>query len=137
MKPGRRHPPCLPSRCRGMMLLTAIFIIVVLGLLAAFLTQSLVSQYASGSLTQLLRQSEYAAASGVEWGRERALGSGVCGTGQIQIAEFTVTVICSVVTVTEDATSYPIYDINAEARHGNYGDRDFARRSARGQYANR
>ena len=127
----------MPSRCRGMMLLTAIFVIVVLGLLAAFLTESLTGQYARSSLTQLLRQADYAAASGVEWGRDRALRGGVCGNAQIPIAEFTVTVSCSVATVTEGAATYQIYDIDAEARHGSYGDRDFARRNARGQYSNR
>ena len=119
------------------MLITAIFIIVVLGLLAAFLSESLIGQYARGNLAQLSRQSDYAAASGVEWGRDRALRGGVCGTGQIQVAGFTVTVNCSVETVTEAAATYQVYDIAAEARHGSYGDRDFARRSARGRYTNR
>lgn len=119
------------------MLLTAIFIIVVLGLLAAFLTESLVGQYARGNIAQLMRQSDYAAASGVEWGRDRALSGGVCGIAQIQIAGFTVAVSCTVETVTEATATYQVYDIAAEARHGSYGDRDFARQSARGQYTNR
>lgn len=133
----RKMAMSMPSRCRGMMLLTAIFIMIVLGLLAAFLTESLIGQHARGNLAQLARQADYAAASGVEWGRDRALRGGVCGIGQIQIAGFTVAVSCSAETVTEGAAVYQIYDIAAEARHGSYGDLDFARRSARGQYTNR
>jgi len=120
-----------------MMLLTVLFIIVALGLLGSLLAESLSGQYAAGTLQQLSRQADHAASSGVEWGRGRALSGGVCTTADIQIGEFTVSVSCSAANVTEGAASYWIYDIDAEARHGLYGNRDFVRRSAHGQYSNR
>lgn len=114
-------------RQSGAILLTVVFIMVVLGLIAAFLVRSLGAQHAQSSLDHLMLQAQFAATSGIEWGRGRALSAGLCGTGQIAVAEFTVTVSCEGVSVTDGAASYTVYDISAEARHGSYGDADFVR----------
>ncbi|HWM28259.1 MAG TPA: hypothetical protein VNQ14_07365, partial [Woeseiaceae bacterium] len=90
-----------PRRCDGIILLTVIFIMIVLGLLAAFLAESLNGQYAAHNLSQLDRQARYAAASGVEWGRERALQDGICGPAEISLAGFTIDVSCTALQVTE------------------------------------
>jgi MSHA biogenesis protein MshP len=118
-----------PWRQNGAILLTVVFIMVVLGLVAAFLTRSLGAQHAQASLDHLSMQARFAAASGIEWGRGRALSAGLCSSGQITVAEFTVSVSCDAAAVTEGAVSYNVYDISAEARHGSYGDVDFVRRS--------
>jgi hypothetical protein len=127
----------LPRRCDGVVLLTVIFIMVVLGLLAALLAENLSGQYATGNLSRLERQARYAAASGVEWGRERALQSGVCGVAEISFAEFTVTVSCATLPVTEGSATYDMFDIDAVAVHGTYGNPDFMRRNMRGRYNSR
>lgn len=126
-----------PGRDGGMILITVIFIMVVLGLLAGFLMQSLSSQHSVATLTQLSRQAGYAAASGIEWGRTRALQSGVCSTAQISIAEFSVTVRCSSLTVTEAAALYQVFDLEVDAQRGSYGSADFVRRSQRARVSNR
>jgi type II secretory pathway pseudopilin PulG len=136
MMPRRRSPP-VPARCRGVILVTVVFVMIVLGLLAALLVESLDGQHAAGALAQQSRQAGFAAQSGIEWGRERALQAGICGTSQFSIADFTVTVTCTTVQVTEGAAIYDLYDIAVEARHGQYGNPDFVRRSLRGRFSNR
>jgi MSHA biogenesis protein MshP len=126
-----------PRRCDGVILLTVIFVMVVLGLLAAFLAESVSGQYAAGSLSRLNSQAHYAAASGVEWGRERAVQAGICGPAQISLADFTVNVNCTALAVSEGAATYSMFDIDAVAVHGSYGNADFIRRDMRGRYSNR
>lgn len=120
-----------------MILLTVIFIMIVLGLLATFLAQSLAGQHAEVSLSQLAEQARFAATSGMEWGRNRALAAGLCGTNQVTIGAFTVTVTCDNLAVTEGVASYTVFDIRAEARHGSFGDPDFVRRSLQSRVTNR
>lgn len=112
-------------------------VMVVLGMLAALLAESVGGRHAATSLAQLTRQAEQAASAGLEVGRARALQSGVCGAAQMQIAGMTVDVACATQTVDEDGTLYPIYEIAAVATHGTYGNFDHVRRGARGRYAQR
>lgn len=137
MSARRRKLQRAPAHSRGVVLITVLFVMVVLGLLAAMLARSLGAQHARVGLEQLSRQAEYAAASGLEWGRDRALQAGLCATAQIALAGFTVTVTCTSEAVTEGAASYDVYDIAAEARRGSYGDVDFVRRSLRDRVTNR
>lgn len=120
-----------------MILLTVVFIMIVLGLLAALLARSLSNQHAQAAVVQLSEQARFAAASGIEWARDRALQAGVCGTSQIAIADFTVTVTCTSAAVTEGAASYTVFDLQAEARRGAYGEADFVRRIGQSRVSNR
>jgi hypothetical protein len=126
-----------PRRCDGIILLTVIFIMIVLGLLAALLAESMNGQYAARNLSRLDRQARYAAASGVEWGRERALQVGICGPAQISLAGFTIDVSCTALEVAEGAAVYSMFDIESVATHGTYGNADFIRRDSHGRYSNR
>ena len=137
MIPPRFAAQRSPRRSGGVVLLTVVFIMIVLGLVAALLAESLMGQYATGNLARLERQARFAAASGIEWGRDRALHAATCGTSQISIADFTVTVTCTTLQVTEGSAVYDMFDIGAEAVHGTYGNPDFIRRSAQGRYSNR
>ena len=137
MIPPRFAAQRSPRRSGGVVLLTVVFIMIVLGLVAALLAESLMGQYATGNLARLERQAKFAAASGIEWGRDRALQAATCGTSQISIADFTVTVSCTTLQVTEGSAVYDMFDIGAEAVHGTYGNPDFIRRSAQGRYSNR
>jgi type II secretory pathway pseudopilin PulG len=133
----RGRSPHVPARCRGVILVTVIFVMIILGLLAALLAENLGGQYAAGTLAQQSRQAGYAAASGIEWGRERALQAGVCGTSQFSLADFMVTITCTTVQVTEGVATYDLYDIMSEAQHGLYGNPDFIRRSRQSRFSNR
>jgi MSHA biogenesis protein MshP len=120
-----------------MVLLTVVFIMVVLGLLAALLARSLGDQHARAGLDQLSQQARFAAATGIEWGRDRALQAGVCGTSQVAIADFSVTVTCNSAAITEGAASYTVFDLQADARRGNYGEPGFVRRSLQSRVTSR
>ncbi len=133
--PGRTR--ALPAQSRGAVLITVVFVMLVLGLLAAALARSLEGQYAGESLTHLARQAQYAALSGIEWGRGRAVQNGICANGQIAVGEFTIVVACTSETVTEGMSSYEVFDIDAEARRGVYGEIGFARRWQHARASNR
>ncbi len=137
MIPARHRSQCRRARCRGVILITAIFVMILLGLLASLLVENLGGQYTIAGFAQLKVQAGYAAASGIEWGRERAVQGGSCGSSQISIADFTVDVSCTTLQVTEGAAIYDLYDITANAQHGVYGNPDFIRRSLRGRFSNR
>ena len=129
--------PSAASACRGAALLTVIMVMLVLGLLAAYLAESISGRYATTALAQLVRQAESAAASGLEWGRDRALQGGICAPAALQFSGMTIDVDCATAQVDEDGTVYAIYSITADARHGTYGNPDYVRRQARARYAAR
>jgi len=137
MIPVRIAAHAMPRRCDGVVLLTVIFIMVVLGLLAALLAENLGGQYATGNSSRLEQQARYAAASGVEWGRDRALQAGMCGPAEISLADFTVTINCTTLPITEGTAAYSMFDIDAVAVHGSYGNPDFIRRTMQGRFSSR
>ena len=124
-------------KCEGVALITVLMVMVVLGLMAAYMAESLGSSYSGASLAQLTAQTETAASSGLEWGRNRALGSGLCGSNQFQVGSVTVDVTCAAQSVQEDTSVYAIYTISADARHGSYGNWDHVRRARSGVYSSR
>lgn len=122
---------------RGVALLSVIMIMLVLSVLAAYLAESLSGRSAQTTLAALTRQAEQAAAGGLEWGKRRALATGVCAPAEIRIGTMTVDVGCAAESIDEDGTLYPVYEITAEAHRGSYGDTDHVRRSVRARYAAR
>ena len=124
-------------REQGMVLLTVVFVMIVLGLLAALLARSLSNQHAQAGIAQLSQQAYFAAVSGLEWAKARALQAGVCGASQITVADFTVTVTCDSAAITEGAAAYSVFDLQAEARRGVYGNPDFVRRTLQSRVTNR
>jgi hypothetical protein len=131
-----RSPASL-RRSSGVALISVIMVMLVLSLMATYLVESLSGQYAATGLSQLTAQTEAAAASGVEWGRDRALRFGLCGTSQFQVGNVTVDVSCATQLIQEDADSYDVYDISVDARYGAYGNWDHVRRSRSARYASR
>lgn len=123
------------SRQRGMSMVIAIFLIVVVASLAAFAVTAGTSQRESANL-QLASDRAYAAArSGSEWGAYRALVQGVCpGPGvaitvpltQAALRSFSVTVTC--VATPHEGNLYNVYDITSFAQYGNFGAVNYASR---------
>jgi MSHA biogenesis protein MshP len=112
-------------------------VMLVLGLIAAYFAEALSGRFAAAAQDRMMRQADHAAASGLEWARNRALVSASCTTTQLQIAGMTVDVTCTTLQVNENGTLYAIFDIIADARYGSYGDADFVRRSQRARLAAR
>lgn len=126
-----------PQRQQGVALLGVIMIMLVLGLVAAYLAEAISGRYAAAALDRLSRQADHAAATGLEWARDRALVAGSCVNTQIAYAGMTVDISCAALQVNENGTLYWIFDIAADARHGSYGDPDFVRRNRRARLATR
>jgi type II secretory pathway pseudopilin PulG len=120
----------------GFALLTVIFVMLVLGMVAAWLAEAISGRQAAVAGDVLQRQGDHAALAGVEWARAEALG-GSCAAAQVAYAGFTVDVACATQQVDENGTLYDVFAVTADARHGAYGNPDFVRRIRRARFSNR
>jgi MSHA biogenesis protein MshP len=122
-------------RVRAFALVPAIFLIVVLSVLAAWAVRLNVQQQQTVSLAVLGARALAAANAGVEWGAWRAL-NGTCASGSLSLAEstlagFTVAVTCTAHSVVEGAGTVSAYTIESIATAGTYGRPDYVRRRVR------
>jgi MSHA biogenesis protein MshP len=116
------------KRCqRGMSLVAAIFLIVIIALLSAFAVS--VGTATTDSANQQLYgdRARAAAEAGLEWAAYRAMVQGACLANypplvlnQGALRGFRVTLSC------QRATSVNVYDITAFAQRGNFGAVDYA-----------
>ena len=124
---------------RGMSLVVAIFLVVVIASLSAF---AVTTGTATRQSTNLQLQSDRALAAaraGAEWGAYRALVQNACA-GATNVAMnagairgFQVTVTCLANTL---HGTYRVADIQSEARSGVFGSPDYAYRSITVRYSN-
>ena len=130
-------------RQRGMSIVVALFVIVVVASLAAFAVTvgGAQSQTQSGSLQT--SRAMAAARTGLHWGLYRARTSGWCNTpGQVQtialtegaLRGFNVRVTCDGYPHLAGLATYYNFDIGATASYGAYGSVDFASRSVSARY---
>jgi len=129
----------LSRRQRGLSLITAIFIVVVLALIALFAVRSLGSQQAQNNQALIGLRAEYAARAGLQWGAARALPpTGSCvGTSNLVIEGIAVTVSCTATTVTEAGVPYEVFTIDALAVAGVLGEPEYAQRSLSARFSNK
>lgn len=121
-------------RRNGFALISAIFLMVVLGLLAFFLMSLSGTQQFTGLWAIQGARAQYAAQSGLQWGAWQALhGSGACaGTLSINAGAptpFTVAVSCSSSDHVELGVTTRIWEIRANARSGNFGEPGYVQRT--------
>lgn len=111
----------VPGRCQGgFALATAIFIVVVLAALAAFLLSLSTLQQGQSALDVQGARAYQAAKSGVEWAVYRAIRDSNCAASTPLalpggLSEFTVTVQCSDSPYSEAGSGGNIYLITATA----------------------
>ena len=67
-----------PNSQRGFALVTAIFLLVVLGALALFMLSLSGTQHFTSTWAVLSARAHYAALSGIEWGAWQAVNGGAC-----------------------------------------------------------
>lgn len=113
---------------RGMSLVTALFILVVLSAIGGYMV--LVSGVQSQTTVMALQgvRAYHAARSGLEWGIFQDLANGSCTTGTFDIDAFSVAVGCSQATFTEGGQTYNVYRVTSLAQLGNYGDQGYVSR---------
>ncbi len=128
------------ARQRGMSLVMALFVIVVLGMFSVFAVRIGASGDQDIGATLLQERVLAAARSGIEYGAYRALVAGNCGVSgalvnfpsvtltQGALNGFTVAVSCRGWQHTHKAGFYWTYDIDATAQKGTYGAVDYVRR---------
>ena len=123
------------KRQEGVAVLSVIMIMIVLGLAGAYLAESVSGRYAATALDRYSRQADQAAASGLDWARNRALVGASCANTSLSYAGMTVDITCASLQVNENGTLYFIFDVASDARYGSYGSADFVRRTRRSRLA--
>jgi MSHA biogenesis protein MshP len=119
---------------RGFALVPALFLIVVLAVLAAVAVRVSMAQQSTVTLALSQARALAAAEAGIDWGAYTAL-NGTCQGATLSLTEaalagFTVVVTCTATGFTEGSPSvtYQSYAINATASSGTYGTPDFVQR---------
>jgi len=120
---------------RGFSLMSAIFLVVVVAMIAGFAV-SIGNAQRSGSVLGLLAtRAGFAAQSGLEWAIAQVTASHACVPAGTQVRPagpgldgFVVAVDCEAVAVTEGAASYTVFALEVAASIGNEGSEDFVQR---------
>jgi len=126
-----------PARraARGFSLLVTLFVILVLAALATFAVRIGATQAQSVDFGLLNARARAAAASGIEYGTNRALHAASCAPSTtlnltaVGLKGFSVTVTCTASTHMVSGTNYQAYLLTAAAQRGTYGSPDFVQAS--------
>lgn len=106
-------------RGAGFVLPAAIFLLVILGLLAIYLTRVTASNLAMSNLELEGERAYWAAQSGLEAAIYRAVVLGQCNAQNIalpgELARFTASVSCTAHTVREGNRSFSLFEVSSEA----------------------
>lgn len=126
---SRRHPQA------GFSLVSAVFLLVIVAMIAAYAVSLGTAQQGDTSLSLLGRRADFAAQSGLDWAIAQVINTAACpasGTSFVPdgpgLDGFTISVGCSSTAVTEGAISYPVYSLTVSATLGTASTEDFARR---------
>ncbi len=125
----------LLSRSRGFGLVAALFLIIVVVLVIIAMAHLSATQHGSNTLAIQQARAYQAARAGLEWGISRALDTASCAAGTpsltgSSLAEFTVTVTCTLSSYTDnEGQTVQIFHLTAAAQNGTPGGRaDYAYR---------
>ncbi len=125
----------MPAKQSGFGIVTAIFILVVLGLLGGYMVRVSGVEHATTTYTLQSTRAYQAARAGLGWAISKISAGGSCADVNAQTAltlpdltGFTVTLTCTLTTTIEGSTSPAIYQINALSQLGTYGSADYVSR---------
>lgn len=118
---------------RGVSLVAAIFLLVVLAGLGVFAVRLGVLQSQTTSSGLQAAQAFHAARGGIAWAAHQALNGGVCGPTVLNLSEagtsgFDVTIQCAQSSHVEAGTTLNVFVIDALAESGTYGGPDYVSR---------
>ena len=124
-----REPPTPMNRQAGLSIISAIFMLVLLAALAAFmLTFSMSSNVTQAQDIQGSR-AYWAARSGLEWGAYRVLQDNACASTTLTLSGLTVAVTCTLSgPYPEGGSNVNIYRITATANQGTLGSVGYVER---------
>jgi MSHA biogenesis protein MshP len=135
-----KAPPVRARLWHGFALIPALFLIVVVGVLAAVAVRVTTAQQETVSLALQQARALSAARAGIDWAAYKAI-NGSCAGGTLNLsaaslAGFTVVVTCASTAYTDGAGSFQAFTIASTATYGNYGTADFVRRVVRATFTN-
>lgn len=142
---ARRSRGPTPSRpgARGFTIVAAIFLLIVLAALGAFVLTVSSAQHMSSAQDLQGTRAYQAARSGIEWGAFQALRNSSCPASTPispggTLSGFTVTVVCSSAgwSYTEAGNSVTLYQITATASQGTLGSATYVERQLQATVAN-
>lgn len=117
---------------RGISLITAIFVLVVLGGLAGYMVSISGTQHFTTMQATQSARAYYAARSALEWG----IASECTGSPPATILDHNITFDCTASTHTEDTNDFSIFHIVVTAQSGTLGNPGFAAREIRAYITN-
>ena len=130
--------PIVKRTQSGFALVTAIFIIVVLAALGAYMVTIGTAQRQTSTLSLLGAQAHFAAESGLQWATRKVLTTGACFSSPTSFtlsgggaAGYSVDARCTATPVTEGPDSYSVFTLRVTASRGSLDSSDFVRRSIR------
>lgn len=115
------------------MLITVILVMLVIGMLGAWIMGSLARSQASSGVDIVQARVALAARSGIEWGRARAHAGHCAASSSIVLDGISVTVSCALWDTEEDGAPVRVALLGAEAVNGSWERTDYVRRTAAGR----
>jgi MSHA biogenesis protein MshP len=109
-------------------LVSAVFLLVVVSLVAAYALSIGSTQRADTTLALVGKRADLAARAGLEWGIGRVLQDSACPAS----TSFSPTGL-GLSQFSEGAITYPVYTLSVTATLGSEGSEDFARRTVSAQ----
>jgi MSHA biogenesis protein MshP len=136
----RRAAPTARATAAGFALVPALFLIVVVGALAAVALRLALGQEQTVSMALQQARALAAARAGIDWGAYTALNGTCAGTTlsltEASLAGFTVVVTCTATPYTDGSTTYQSYSIAAAASLGSYGTAEYVQRVVHATFTN-
>jgi MSHA biogenesis protein MshP len=118
---------------RGFTLVTAIFVLVIVGLLGSYLVQTLGAQTATVNYSLQGVRAYVAARGGLEWALGSLSGGANCSTiggASFTLNGFSVSLTCSSQSFTEGSSTYNVYNIVSTSQTGTFGTNGYIMRKA-------
>ena len=136
-----RQPASISRPLSGFALMPALFLIVVLAVLAVVAVRVGTGQQQTVTMSLLQARALSAAQTGIEWGAYKALGASCAASTTLSLTEaalkgFSVVVTCTAVTFSTGAATNTSYVLNSAATSGLYGQPGYVRRVVSGTYTN-
>lgn len=127
---------------QGFSLISAIFLLVVISALAAFSVSLFTIQQRSAALDVLGERAYQAARAGIEWGAYQTLQNNSCPASTTlaalpnTLADFNVTVACTLTTAVEAGVTVTMYQVISTATQGTQGTPNYLERQMQVMIAN-
>lgn len=139
---GRRtvFSPALTAvgKQRGAALLTAVFLLTVVALLATLVAFTSVTQHTSAVRAHQTEQAWYAAIARLERDIPDMLANSACPVGEtVDLFGYTTTLTCNSTTISEGGEDYRLYHFIVGAARGNRQAATLVRRTVRAQLSDR